>query len=38
MIRLPSMKGEISPLAYAIAAPLLLLSQHAAVALAYRMY
>ena len=37
MIRLPSMKGEISPLVYASAAPLLLLSQHAAVALAYRM-
>lgn len=37
MIRLPSMKGEISPAAYAIAAPLLFLSQHAVVALAYRM-
>ena len=33
---LPSFKGDISPLTYAIMAPALILSQHAAVALAFR--
>jgi hypothetical protein len=36
MARFASMKGEISPLVYAATAPLLLLSQHGMVALAYR--
>lgn len=31
------MRGEISPLAYALVAPLLILSQHALVAIAYRL-
>lgn len=37
MIRLTSMRGEISPLAYGAVAPLLILSQHALVTLAYRL-
>ena len=37
MIRLGSMRGEVSPAVYAIAAPLLVLSQHGLVVLAYRM-
>lgn len=36
MIRLPRMQGDVSPLAYALAAPLLILSQHALVELIHR--
>ena len=35
MLRLPSLQGDISPLAYAIAAPALILSQHLGVALVF---
>lgn len=34
-MRLPSLRGSVSPVAYAIAAPALVLSQHAAVALLF---
>ena len=37
MPHLPSMRGEISPLAFVIAAPLLILSQHALVVFSYRL-